>query len=569
MRWVLCRRANTLSGVTSERLAGIGGWYLRAGVFVLPLAYSWNTYDHYIVPKLLVARLLVVGLLFLFIARMVIARSLVLKRTPLDWPLLAFVASAVLSTLFAENLNAAVFGIYSRYDGLLTIVTYAALFWLAVQTRRGPGEVRKLLWVLMAGGYLVAAIAIVQSVTDSLALGAFVPAAGTLGQKNVLGAFLALICPLAYGELVAARSWGARLLAANALTVYGLALFLSFSRSAWVALGLAAIVVGAGVRGPGLRIAIGTVAGIVLGTIAIALLAHAGALQPQRADLGEFGDRPAVYADSLHLIASRPLLGYGPDNFGLVFPRFESTDLHQQWDKAHAETLQIAATQGVVGLAVYLFILVAFVRAFWLGRRNASAFAVFAGWVGYTATLQVNFSALAAAFPFWVFAAAALETWGDTPTAPVAGWTDGRRLAVAGSIAAAGVMIVIAAASFLPYIADAHVLEAVNADFGGRNRDALAPAQQAHDLWPFESVYAVEVGNVAFERGDWALARHAYGKGAALGTYNPFVYRNLALADRSLGLVEEGREAARKAVELNRFDAANQALLAQFEAAQP
>ena len=83
--------------MTSERLAGIGGWYLRAGLFVLPLAYSWNTYDHYIVPKLLVARLLVVGLLFLFIARALIARSLVLKRTPLDWPLLAFVARSPIS----------------------------------------------------------------------------------------------------------------------------------------------------------------------------------------------------------------------------------------------------------------------------------------------------------------------------------------------------------------------------------------------------------------------------------------------------------------------------------------
>ncbi len=130
-------------------------------------------------------------------------------------------------------------------------------------------------------------------------------------------------------------------------------------------------------------------------------------------------------------------------------------------------------------------------------------------------------------------------------------------------------MIVIAAASFLPYLADARVLEAVNADFGGRNRDALAPAQEAVRLWPHESVYAVEVGNVAFERQDWALARDAYVEAARLGTYNPLVYRNLAFADRNLGRIGEGREAARNAVELNRFDAANQALLAQFEAAQP
>jgi len=559
--------------VTSERLAGIGRWYLRAGLFALPLAYSWNTYDRYIVPKLLVARLLVVGLLFLFIARAFIAQSVVVKRTPLDWPLLAFLASAVVSTLFAENQNVAVFGIYSRYDGLLTILTYAALFWLAVQTLEAPDDARKLLWVLLAAGYVVAAIAIVQSVTDSLQQGVFVPASGTLGQKNVLGAFLALLCPVAYGELAAARSWGARLLAVNALTILGLALFLSFSRSAWLGVALAAVVVGIGVRGPGLRIAIGSAAGIVLLAAAIASLAQAGGVQPQRSDLAEFGSRPAVYRDSLKVIVSRPLLGYGPDNFGLVFPRFQTAFLGTSpVDKAHAETLQIAASQGVVGLAAYVLLMVAFIRAFWRGRRNLGAFAVFAGWVGYTATLQVNFSALASAFPFWIFAAAAVQTWRATRTVQVAEWTGGGRRAAAGAAAGAVAAAALAAcvvAVLLPYLADARLLEAVNADYGGRNRDALVPAEEAMRLWPRESVYAVEVGNIAFERQDWALARDAYDDAAALGTYNPLVYRNLALADRSLGRIAEGKEAARKAVELNRFDPANQALLAQFEAAQP
>jgi hypothetical protein len=43
------------------------------------------------------------------------------------------------------------------------------------------------------------------------------------------------------------------------------------------------------------------------------------------------------------------------------------------------------------------------------------------------------------------------------------------------------------------------------------------------------------------------------------------VYRNLALADGYLGLRAEGLAAARKAVELDRFDVANQAVLAEFE----
>jgi Flp pilus assembly protein TadD len=116
----------------------------------------------------------------------------------------------------------------------------------------------------------------------------------------------------------------------------------------------------------------------------------------------------------------------------------------------------------------------------------------------------------------------------------------------------------------LPYLADASLLVAVNADYAGRNRDALAPAQQARTLGPRESVYAVEVGNVLFERSDWAGAREAYGEAAALGTYNRFVYRNLALANRNLGRLAEARVAATEAVELDRFDAANQALLAQL-----
>ena len=46
-------------------------WTLRAGVFLLPLAYSPFTYDSYVLPKLLLARLLVAVLLVLFVAHIV------------------------------------------------------------------------------------------------------------------------------------------------------------------------------------------------------------------------------------------------------------------------------------------------------------------------------------------------------------------------------------------------------------------------------------------------------------------------------------------------------------------
>jgi tetratricopeptide (TPR) repeat protein len=362
---------------------------------------------------------------------------------------------------------------------------------------------------------------------------------------------------------VGARSWGTRILAYNALVVCGLALYLSFSRSAWLAAGAASVVAVIWIRGPGLRFGIAGVAALALLIGAIAVLT---ASQPQRTDLYEAGFRPDFWRDSVHLIASRPLVGYGPDNFGLVYPRFQEKGFGQQLDKAHAETLQIAATQGLLGLAAYFLLLIAFFRAFWRGRRSAGAFAVMAAWIAYTATLQVNFSAPAAAFPFWIFAAAAMETWGAAHDFWIRRFPAGRWTPAAGSVAIAALVAAGVLGTVLPYLADASLLKAVNADYSGHSREAQAPAQLARTLWPRESVYAVEVGNIAFERGDWSAAREAYGDAAVLGTYNPLVYRNLALADRNLGLIDEARAAARKAVELDRFDPANRALLAQFDA---
>src|SRR3989442_7985829 len=217
-------------------------WLLRLGAFVLPLAYWWGIYDRYVIPKLLLARVLVLGLLILFGIRVIISGSLTIKRTPLDLPLLAFVVSAFVSTLLAENQNVGVFGTYSRYDGFLTVLMYAALFWLSVQTISGPGEARILMRVLLASGYVVAVVAILQSVTDSMTQGVLVPAFGTLGQKNVLGAFLAMLIPLAYRELVEAVSWSTRVIALNVIAIIGVALLLTLSRSAWLGTVVAAVV---------------------------------------------------------------------------------------------------------------------------------------------------------------------------------------------------------------------------------------------------------------------------------------------------------------------------------------
>lgn len=599
--------------VSPGRLAAIERWFLAAGAFLLPLTYWWGTYDRYVLPKLLVARLLVIGLLILFVIRTVVTGSLTIRRTPLDLPLLAFVASALLSAAFAYNRNVALVGTYARYDGVFTILLYAALFWLSVQAlgnavpspARGggsewgpPDTARLLLRILLASGYLVAAVAIIQSMLDSMAQGSVAPAFGTLGQQNVLGAFLALLCPLAYRELVEATSWSARIVALNVLAIMGIALILTLSRSAWLGTVVAGAILIVGRHRAILRPRV-VAAAIVLVGLALAGFTVGGALGhaiESRAatvfDLNAWGPRPAIWRDSVELIASRPLVGYGPDNFGLVYPRFQAGYLGTQpVDKAHAESLQVAATQGLIGLAAYLLVLAAFVRAFWRGRHRAGAIAILAGWAAYQVTLQLNFSTLAASLPFWIFAAAAMESWDATrsrvntsasaPAGPVGprerrfsakrafetfvkgrmGVASWPREIIVGALAALAIVN-----TAVPFLADTRLQAAVQADVAGHSDPARIAAGLARELVPQESVYAVEVGNIAFERSDWASAADAYDAASRLGTYNPLVYRNLALAEINLGRFADARAAAAKAVELDRFDPANRALLAGLQA---
>jgi O-antigen ligase len=396
-----------------------------------------------------------------------------------------------------------------------------------------------------------------------------------------------MVLALGLGELVAAEWASARVLVVNLLIVAGLALVLSGSRSAWLGAALGAAIVVAGARRAAARLRVAfALAGIVGALLVVALgaglILHGGfELERQlvaRAltvfNPSQWGaSRLHIWQDSVHLIASRPLAGYGPDNFGLVYPRFETGDwgltnvgFHQQIDKAHAETLQVAATQGLLGLAAYVWMLVAFGRSFWTGRRSPGAVAAFAGLVAYQVTIQPNFTALASAFPFWIVAAAGVVTLGAVkPTRPVAlPWR--ARVLTAGALTAAGLAALAVPLVAFPYVADVQLRQALDA---GSPADAQTAATLAARLAPEESVYEVEVANIAIERHDLNAARVAYLEAIRLGTYNPFVYMNLALVDIQLGRRDEALSAAKSAVELNPFDPASQALVAQLEARSP
>ena len=312
---------------------------------------------------------------------------------------------------------------------------------------------------------------------------------------------------------------------------------------------------------------------LVLGAAALAPvgLEHGTTTAGAVSSVETVSDRLHVWQDTIPLIAGRPMVGYGPDTFGLIYPRFQSGNWgnYAQFDKAHSEVLQVAATQGVIGVAIYLWLLASFVRAFWRGARPPAAWGLLAGWIGYQVVLQFNFTALSAALPLWILTAAAVVIYMNGEARGV-GITRTPHLIKFGSVAvAAGLVLLAIPALAMPYLADMRLMQAVDQDIAGNRVAAGAIAAEARRFAPQESVYAVEVGNIAYERQDWATVEEAYSAAAMLGSFDPRMFRSLAIAEQQLGKMDQARAAARAAVYLNRFDPVNQALLAQMESGRP
>src|SRR5439155_7337632 len=283
---------------------------------------------------------------------------------------------------------------------------------------------------------------------------------------------------------------------------------------------------------------------------------------------GSVASRLNTWRDLPPLIAGRPILGWGPDTFGLVYPLYQSAPRGGEFfDKPHQETLGIAAAEGIVGLAAYLWMLIAFIRAFWRGRHLLGAVALFGGWLAYMVSVQFDFSWIPTAIPFWLLTACAMVTF--TPNLkPVRIAAFPRRIAApALAVAAVALIVLLVPAVVLPYLADTKYYATQAAP---DLQTARATIAQARQLAPSEASYAIEAGNYALNRdqngnpapnADWRAAREAYETAGRLGSFSPEMFQVLAIVDEHVGDRTAAVAAARRALELDRFDPASRKLV--------
>ena len=292
------------------------------------------------------------------------------------------VVNLVAAVLSVSRLDS-FFGSAERYSGLLSLLVYGSLAALIVMLYwRNPAGLRLFCPVMTATGAAIGAYLLIQTAGFDVvkwhdATGGPVRfQAGTLGNSDFAGAFLAMVVPFIIETARTARGrWRLACWAALAIDIAGVAA--SASRGGGIAVVVGLAVLAAVYRSTlrRYRRAMFVAAG---GLGVLALLAGLVLLGPGRRTAFDHADvlrtqsvaaRGREWSAAVKVAAQHPVLGSGPDTFEFDFPRARSrsdgrvTGL-QIADKPHNVLLEHLTDTGIIGFAIYVGLLaVAFAYA--------------------------------------------------------------------------------------------------------------------------------------------------------------------------------------------------------------
>src|SRR5450759_443527 len=461
----------------------------------------------------------------------------------LRWPLFAAAAAAILAFVFSISGPLSFVGSYTRYESLPVRLAYLGLLAAAVWLLR---EKRQREWVVTAFVFGTT-VACLWSFGQWAGHVPYRPD-GNLGNANLLGALIAMAFPLAI-----ARGWrGGRFMVA---WWFGVAV-------------LAGAIVATTSRSGGLGALAGCLALVVLflrgrlaAGAAIASVAVIGAalvlilVSPLRFLNGDPGPtRIHLWQDGLHMILARPLTGWGEDATGLALGRFLSGDWSPgvTFDRISSGPLDLAATQGLLGLAAIGWILVVLLRGAWRSRFSGDVAALAAACIGYTVWVIFNFDWAPATGAFWLLAGTAwssirnIEDAEVGSAASVASATHGPGPWRSG--AAVALALVAIALGVLPVLADAWYLQ------GRVELSVLVDPLQARYHWALGQGLVAQ-GSVARGVDEMRLA-------ADLGESEPGLYVELGDREVKLGRLADARRDYRRALQIDPFYAPAQQRLA-------
>ena len=238
------------------------------------------------------------------------------------------------------------------------------VFLISASFRGGSRDM--LLWVLVSATVLLCLYSILQSLgiiifSWDAGLTRAARSSGTMGNANLLGSFAMAMLPAGSGFLLSRKKLGRFYPAAGAafaILCMG-ALLVSKTRGSLIGIAgiLAAVPFFRFMRESRKRL---------LAVILVLLLLLAGAVlflgsrmeELAETDAGTFQVRKLIWSGTMGMVLEKPLTGYGPGSFQIVFPRFRNPSyfllgVSHNTLHAHCEYLEIVVDTGISGLLLW------------------------------------------------------------------------------------------------------------------------------------------------------------------------------------------------------------------------
>jgi len=500
-------------------------WYsLLVMIFLVPIAISNLTflggrlpltYDQFDIIKVFLQRVLTLIALVAWTWDIAM-RGGKIRRTPVEWGILALLVWVTISTIFSIHPPTAFFGKYRRFEGLLSFINYATIYFLVLQYADRPSRVRRLAQTLFWSGVVVAGYGVMQYAGKDFLGWGQLPfeanrAFSTYGNPDLLGGFLMFSLFVSIGLAFAEERLWWRAIYWGGVLISVVCTLAAFTRSAWVGslVGFIAIVAILIVQKAKWKLEDWAFAG---GTTLLAVVLAVRSLSSTNgvmnfgarvASIFQFGEGSAktrfeIWEAAINSVKVRPITGFGPDTFRLVFPMYKPLEYTKDAgyisvaDNVHNYPLQLASGIGIPGvLLFYGTVGWAAVRSFPVvfNREGGPYRAILGGFwaacAAYIVHLLFGLSVTGSTFLLWVSMAVVLAPTATAKEIRPPSWG----------------VIVAAVVSVLAVFGIAYQFVYINADraylmsrIGTQGAIRTQWAERAVALNPFNDIYRAEVG---------------------------------------------------------------------------
>ncbi len=304
--------------------------------------------------------LLLIMLVLAWPVQMALRGRLKYRLTPMDIPIMLFLATAVFLFLVRSPQT----GI--AVEGLRVYVQYVLWFFVASNLLLNKRQTRVLINLLIALGTMIAihgvyqyiiGVEIPSSWLDSAENGVRTRVFSILNSPNVLGSFLVLLIPLTVSQLLSAGTRLQRYYYIACLAPMALSLFFTYSRGAWLAMA-GAFVIYSLIYNWRILLALGATVYVAPKLIPGISSRIGYMLSPAYLLSSAKAGRVARWNKALEKLQNNPLFGEGYGRYGgAVAARYIPSSNYV--DNFYLKT---AAESGIIGLAAFVWLLISGVR---------------------------------------------------------------------------------------------------------------------------------------------------------------------------------------------------------------